>query len=201
MVLSGIDCSGWDFSNLRLGGSTFVSVELNRADFREADLRDVRFDACDYDGTDFSGADLRGAFFSGKSSEGARFSNADIRQASIGTLTQQQLHSTESYRTGDLSGIKFRGTQTEGMDFSCQVLTGAVFDNCDFTEVDLSDAVISEVEFRCVVDRHRPTPEQLKSTWNYEHSRMDSILSYMWDPARREYVRDERWPGSVLRDE
>lgn len=63
--LSGIDCSGYDFSHAYLKGFSFKNSNLRGVNFRAADLRGVDFRGANLDYADFTGADIRGANFSG----------------------------------------------------------------------------------------------------------------------------------------
>ncbi len=170
-----LDCSGWKFAGRRLRESTFKSVDLTGCDFREADLRDVTFAACPCHRADFSNADLRGATIPpGRGGKTVNVSDADIRGARIGNLTSEQLASTKSYGIGDLSRATFSMDLTE-MDLSNQVLAECVFNACNVAGADFTDAVISGAEFRVFKPEHVPTLDQIKSTWNYKHGRMEGI--------------------------
>jgi len=60
--------------------------------------------------------------------------------------------------------------------------TGAAFRECDLTNADFTDAVITGAsfgEFTRLTPFARPNPgltiEQIRSTWNFKHGRMDGI--------------------------
>lgn len=170
-TLEYLDCSGWDFSELNLRGSTFAHVDLTGANLRRANLREVTFIMCKCDEADFSNADLRGAVHLPIRSV---LDDADIRGATVGRITSERLRSTASYKMGDLSGITFT-TDLSGMDLSRQLLAGCVFLTSALTGTDFTDAVISGCEFRMFKPEDVPSVEQIKSTWNYKHDRMEGI--------------------------
>jgi uncharacterized protein YjbI with pentapeptide repeats len=176
LTFRGMDCSGWDFSRKKLRGSTFEHVDLTGAIFREADLRDVVFRPSKFEGADLSGSDLRGASIApARTGNPDCIRNCDIRGARLGMVTREQLESTTSYKTGDLSRISF-GVSQSNMNLSRQVLAGCVFFGCDITGTDFTDAVITGCEFRVFKPEDVPSVEQIKSTWNYKHNRMDGII-------------------------
>ena len=94
-------------------------------------------------------------------------------------MVNEHLRSTASYRQGDLSGIRLYDVDLAGVDLSNQNLTKAAFGHCDLTNVDFTDAVITAADF--VTFRYRDDPtkgltaDQIKSTWNYKHGRMEGI--------------------------
>jgi uncharacterized protein YjbI with pentapeptide repeats len=200
ITFRGMDCSGWDFSRRNLRGSRFESVDLTGAIFREANLRDVVFQVSKCAGADFSGSDLRGASIApARTSNPDCIRNCDIRKASLGMVTREQLESTTSYKTGDLSGITFH-VSLSYTNLSRQVLAGCVFFGCDITGTDFTDAVITGCEFRVFKPEDLPSAHQIRSTWNYKHKRMDGIACFRWDSRNSEFARDEQWPRNVLED-
>ena len=133
----------------------FSLVDLSDWDFANADLRGTRFHAVNLDGVSFSGADVSGAEF----------------WKSIG---RQQLFSTKSYKEGNLIGTVFVWVDLSGMDFSSKNLTGVRFLYCDLSGADFTDAVVTDADFRYL--DHPLTVEQIKSTWNYKHGRMEGVV-------------------------
>lgn len=131
---------------------------------------------------DFSGMNLRSCKFLEVHSTGATemdFTDADIGGCTFReSITKPQLASTRSYREGRLCEIQFRAMNLRSFDFSCVNLTGAGFAGCDLTLAKFDDAVITNVDF--VNPAFRPTlgltADQIKSTWNYRHGRMEGIV-------------------------
>jgi len=82
------------------------------------------------------------------------------------------------------------GIDLAGFDLSNQNLTGAAFGRCDLTNVDFTGAVITGADFAY---RRQPntglTADQIKSTWNYKHGRMEGI---QLPPGIAEALRSEK---------
>ena len=88
-------------------------------------------------------------------------------------MTTERLRTTKNYRQGHLPGIAFLRVDLSGCDLSRQNLTGCEFDGCDLTGASFHDAVITDVQFK-----HETvglTVDQVKSTWNYKHDRMEGV--------------------------
>ena len=102
-TLTGADLSGADLTSASLGGATAAGVDLSGADLTDASLNETT---------------LRNALFSGALVNGADFSDTTDKGFSA-----QQLYSTATYQSGDLSGLRFVwqrsqwvGLQREGFD-------------------------------------------------------------------------------------
>jgi uncharacterized protein YjbI with pentapeptide repeats len=147
---------------------------------------EVRFvDACDFSGMDLRRVDL--SYITNRNATGLpplNLTDAIVGGAKFGkmpaergSITKEHLYSTASYKQGDLSGVTIVGIDLTSCDFSNQNLTGATFARCDLTNADFRDAVVTNVKF--VYDDEPGTGltvEQIKSTWNYKHGRMEGIL-------------------------
>lgn len=133
---------------------------------------------CAIDGKiDFSGIDLTGTSFRGRPLD-ADFSDAMISKCSFDfAITKEQLCSTRNYREGNLSGIELRHIDLSGCDLSYQNLTGCDFVLCDFGGANFRDTVITDADFGKKADWQCTglTLDQMKSTWNYKHNRMEGI--------------------------
>lgn len=135
----------------------------------------IGFSFMDLSDWDFAHADLRGARFREVNLEGVDFTGADVRDAHFWkSISKEQLLTTKSYQRGSLVGVVFAWLDLSNVDFSYQNLTGAVFVQCDLTDADFTGAVITDADFRACADQP-PTIEQVKSTWNYQHGRMEGI--------------------------
>jgi len=128
--LSGIglrnnDLSGWNFAGKNLTDAYFFFTTLTGADFSGANLTDAHFEFMFFlTNADFSGAVITGAYFYGSN------------------LTAEQLYSTASYQSGDLSGISLPDLDSDSeWDFSGKNLTTADihFDSDAFTNFNLCD--------------------------------------------------------------
>jgi uncharacterized protein YjbI with pentapeptide repeats len=197
--LFGGDFTKSDFTDSTLFGAefslcvlAFESLSSSRT-FRSRNLQEMTFAGVYFvDACDFSGMDLRRARLLRLSNharpgplplnltdaliQGATFANDPV---SVPTVTGKHLRSTASYRQGDLSGIRLYDVDLAGVDLSNQNLTKAAFGHCDLTNVDFTGAVITGADFVTFRYRRDPTKgltaDQIKSTWNYKHGRMEGI--------------------------
>ena len=208
--LFGGDFTKSDFADSTLFGAefslcvlAFESLSSSRT-FRSRNLQEMTFagvyfvDACDFSGTDLSGAwllDLRNR--DSDEERPLKLGLATIRGAKFwrtpqagAFITQDHIRSTASHKQGDLSGIRLYGIDLAGFDLSNQNLTGAAFGRCDLTNVDFTGAVITGADFAY---RRQPntglTADQIKSTWNYKHGRMEGI---QLPPGIAEAFRSEK---------
>ena len=106
------DLTGWDFGEKDLTNARF-SIDLFINGYLPARLANVNF----------AEAVVRGAGFQHTTSEG---------------FTAEQLYSTASYQSGDLSGIGLGGNDLTGWDFAGKNLTDAAFFEATFTDVEFS---------------------------------------------------------------
>jgi len=140
---------------LTLGGLTFRFTSLRDWDLTEADLRETQFASADM--TD------------------AKLDDALIQGCSIKeSLTPKQVQATKSYQAGDLSGITFHGYGRWELDLSQKNLSNTVWRAWPFEKADLTDSVITGADFRSS-SRSPPSVEQLQSTWNFKHGRLEGI--------------------------
>ena len=175
--LNGNDLTGWDFTGQNLSNATLEYSTLTAAKFTDAiingtdfsittikgftkeqlystsnyknhNLRGVKFGDNDLSGWDFSGQDLTNASFTyyqysyyrqGNSNlTGANFSDAVINNVDFSDtigLTEEQLYSTASYKNKDLSGVRL-----SSLDMSSWIFSGQNLTNADLTNADLSNA-------------------------------------------------------------
>ena len=133
----------------------FSYMDLSTWNFAKADLRGVRFCEVNLAGVDFSGADIREAHF-------------------WKSISRDQILATKSYQAGCLVGVALTRLDLSNLDFSGKNLTGARFVRCNLTGADFGDAVITDADFSDT-GKKGPTLQQIKSTWNYKHGRMEGI--------------------------
>jgi uncharacterized protein YjbI with pentapeptide repeats len=167
--LNRMDLSGWDFSGQslvgagitesQLSGAIFDQADLDHAsvgggpfnlqsdvNFRGADLSHVRFDTNGrWQRADFTAANLEGARLSNNGFVDSIFTNAIIRGAELHStfvwgFTLENLYSTASYQTGDLTNIKVEHGDLTGVDFSGIDLSGARLANVQLREADFRGA-------------------------------------------------------------
>ncbi len=179
-------------ATIRFCVASFASLSPSKT-FREGGLREFTLaniwfvDACDFSGMDLTGARLsclRNHVGPGPLPlnltdaliQGATFENDPVH---VPMVNGEHLRSTASYRQGDLSGIQLYDVDLAGVDLSNQNLTKAAFGHCDLTNVDFTGAVITGADFVTFRYRRDPTKgltaDQIKSTWNYKHGRMEGI--------------------------
>ena len=110
--------------------------------------------------------------------------NEEIRNY-VGDVFQgvdaDDLYETNAWQIGNLAQLRFfpnpdNNLETNGglrgWDLSRQDLTGSKFEKLDLTDVNFTDAIITEALF---IDSVGLTLEQLKSTWNWSAGRMDFV--------------------------
>lgn len=166
-----------------LKGSQFVGQNLQGAVFDGCDLRDVRFHQCDLSGASFKGAHMTGMLIGDCKTHGADFTDAIIngilnsRRPGVTLadirLSEQQLKSTHSYKTKDLSECVIYGFQ-ENMsepprhyDFRGVTLFRAGLVG-DFTKCSFADASIKRTRMtRCII-----AYGQLASTIEFKRRRL-----------------------------
>jgi len=142
----------------------------------------------EYQGISFAGFDLRYCDFKNFDSNNCDFTDATIEGASLGYLRIEQLLVTKDFKQGMVKGVKLHryvGTvwPDHVVDLSNMVFIDCEFDLIwriyDFTKkedvyftgkVDLTDSVISGCHIGDGI-----TLENIKSTWNYKHNRMEGI--------------------------
>lgn len=178
-------CSGLTASptmnaaGLCLKGSDFVGQNFSQAVFDGCDLDGVIFEECDLSKASFRSASLRNCKFESCNTDGADFHDAIVNEV-VGlrlVLNPDQLKSTKSYRTKDLSNClirvskippqigsdnaavafdfsntNFSGSQLEG-DFSACNLRNASFGTTRITNCIISSDQWSELSGN--LGRHR----------------------------------------------
>jgi uncharacterized protein YjbI with pentapeptide repeats len=189
-LLKNGDFSKSDFSGARIYQTTFRNCTLtssqlaSTADFARGRLS-VQIQARGKNRAgltgrcDFSEINLRGSTL-GAVGPDADFTDTVINDCTISRgLTKTQLYSTKSYKQGNLTNTTWSWIDFSGCNLARLNLTGAEFGQCDFTDASLEDAVISDVNFIAVSSVpwgcKGLTVEQIKSTWNYKHGRMEGI--------------------------
>jgi uncharacterized protein YjbI with pentapeptide repeats len=148
------DCRfrGADLHRARLTGHFQVGARHVRADFRRANMVEVRAGRCEFvectfreadlseariDGARFSGVDLIAANLTQVHAEGAKFDGANLTDATLhradlrnASLVNADL-SRADLREAVLSGADFTGARVDGADFGGAILTGAMFPDVD----------------------------------------------------------------------
>jgi uncharacterized protein YjbI with pentapeptide repeats len=141
------DLTGMRLNGNDLVGGNFALQDLSYASFQQAQLAGVKLRA----------ANLTGANFGDTSLTDVDFTDAEVRQAIFrrnpnpvgggGGITLEQLYSTASYRSKDLSGVNFVANNLAGGDFTGQKLTNAAFLDADLAGAIFRFANLSNADF------------------------------------------------------
>ncbi|MDR2642440.1 MAG: pentapeptide repeat-containing protein [Planctomycetaceae bacterium] len=186
------------FDNATIHTSLPVGISKEQlyrtADYRNKCLSGTRWEyygseeQFDLSGQNLSNANMHSLFVRGENK--MNFTDAVIRGAYLGIydiaggISREMVYSTKSYKTGDLTGIRFdNGIDTSRIrpiignmrnwNLSNQNLSHCRFGRVDLAGVDFTNSIITGVEFGS--DVHNLTLDQIKSTWNYKNNRMDGI--------------------------
>jgi uncharacterized protein YjbI with pentapeptide repeats len=128
-----------------IGGLTLEQL-YSTASYRAKDLTGVGLSGHNLAGGNFAGQNLTNANFTGATLAGADFTDAEVRGATLYGVTLEQLYSTASYRTQDLTGIELYG-DLAGANFVGQKLNNAFLSatltGADFRNANLANAYLS----------------------------------------------------------
>lgn len=154
--LRGSDLTGWDLSDLNMVGA---SLGNSTQSLGETNLTGTNLSRSNLTGANFIRSNLTNTDFTDAIIKGAKFKDAI-------NLTEAQVRSTTSYKTGDLSGIlwwnldlsgwdlsgvnlsdgNFQATEMVGIDLSGSDLTGSYLAGADLTNANLRDANLTNVQ-------------------------------------------------------
>lgn len=176
------DVRHFDFTDAQIAGTEFrgtITFEqlASTADFKRGEL------SCELgrplDGeADFSGLNLRGARLPLSATAAVNFTDAQIGDCWVGSgFTKENLYSTVDYKRGSVRRTVFSQCDFSGVDLSAMVLVESRFYLCDLKGANFNDAVITSVDFGEGAYNHSTglNADQIKSTWNYKHDRMQGI--------------------------
>jgi uncharacterized protein YjbI with pentapeptide repeats len=175
--------SNTDFTDARIYNVRSITLTRKQlestASFKGKSLLEIHFSGSDLSGTDFTGFTLQNTYFKSTLLKDCIFTDAVIEGCDLGYknhgITFEQLRSTKSYQDGNLIKIGLNLVWSEGIaDFSGMNLTGCRF-SCGSDnqgQLDLTDSVITNCTFSYFKGL---TLENIKSTWNYKHNRMEGI--------------------------
>jgi uncharacterized protein YjbI with pentapeptide repeats len=157
-------------------GGYLATRNLNMAYLIGADVTNASFHAATLTDADFTGAEVRGANFGIDV-----YCHPLIGCNASGTgLTLEQLYSTASYKSHDLSGIGLLYNDLTGGNFSGQNLTNARFYGATLTAADFTGAEVRGASFgrsgqRLLDSRGGITLAQLYSTASYQARDLSGI--------------------------
>jgi uncharacterized protein YjbI with pentapeptide repeats len=173
----GQDLSQAVFDGCDLDGVRFCQCDLSNASFKNARLTGMHLDECSIEHADFTDASVNGILGISRNSPGRREN-----------LSEKQLVSTRSYKMKDLrkciigTHAGYQANPPPKYDFSGAHLEGAILLGEDFTECDLTDAHIDQIEIHNCAIRF----QQVAST------------KYFWrDGLRRMAFEGVRFEGKV----
>ena len=185
--------TGCNFTDANIDSATIGGLNAEQlkstADYKRKNLSQIHFYLypSDFRGVDFSGVDMSHARFDRVRLEDCDFTDAIIRSVSFSDLRYEtrklfdydfkieQLLTTKDFKEGFVDGLNV--IQLTWPEDKIVNLSGTVFVNCTLgaenqAKVDLTDSVISNCDFRQFKGL---TLENIKSTWNYKHNRMEGI--------------------------
>ena len=162
----------WD--GVDLTDSTFAVSNAENVVFssedKKRDFSKSTFLSATLNGADFSGAILKDAYFSDAELSGAIFTNTLIQGVSFydtPSFTKEQLESTASWKSRDLSGISLSGNNLNSWDFSNQNLQHTLFESSDLSNANFSGADIKFAGLNKVTSKGF-SKEQFESTASWK---------------------------------
>jgi uncharacterized protein YjbI with pentapeptide repeats len=189
------DLSTWrsPFCDL-FGSCLYYSADLTAADLSQADLTSANLYQANLDGAKLLGTKLINANLNTVTLTDADFTGAHIRGANVaigglygccvsaGGVTLEQLYSTASYHSGDLSGINFSGNSFIVGNFAGRNLARVNFAGAQLTGADFSSAEIRGASFATAyyigvgtIKGTGITLDQLYSTASYQAHELSGI--------------------------
>ena len=127
---------------------------------------------------DFSGFDLSRASFTGILLDNSDFTDAQIKCVEFrdcGGLIIEQLLATRDFKEGFVEGVEailLIFPKDRVVNLSRVVFVNCTLGSVSQARIDMIDSVISSCDFRLF---NGLTLENIKSTWNYKHNRMEGI--------------------------
>tara|TARA_R100000656_G_scaffold24167_1_gene21384 strand:- start:134 stop:1198 length:1065 start_codon:yes stop_codon:yes gene_type:complete len=162
--LSGLDLSGYNFSDAELPACDFSEANLTSAKFVRANLFGAHFNGADLSNTSFERADLRGAKFDGAKLYYTHFKGADLRRGEVlGNEGKILFDPSCSFKDAaltksDMATCKMMGVDFNGASLSDVKLTGAdlrdaSFDGAKLAKVDMQGANLLDADMtRTAID-------------------------------------------------
>lgn len=136
VALRGVHVDGpLDFTGTKLKNADFSGNNFGESKFTKAVLDSVSFEDCDLTHTDFCSVTLTSVSFNK-----ARFPEPE-------KFAGFKASGAMSFAGATLPSLRFQCPSMRGFVFSNTVLSGVVFDGCDTTEADFTNAVFEGVSF------------------------------------------------------
>jgi uncharacterized protein YjbI with pentapeptide repeats len=225
--LTGANLANARFGASRLTGATFTSAKVTGARFestigftqeqlyatasyQEKDLKGISFGTFlvepysgshnNLTGWNFSRQNLTDANFGAARLTKSDFSGAVVKGASFGGtsgFTKERLYETASYQAKNLQGIGLSGLDLASWNFRGQDLSNAFLWWANFTNADLTDAIVNGARFGYAIGF---TKEQLYSTASYRAKDLRGFsVGGDWFPSRLD-LTDWDFRGQNLTD-
>jgi uncharacterized protein YjbI with pentapeptide repeats len=147
-------------------------------DYKHGKLIDVHFENGNFENGNFAKMNLSGSYFHKGfcNLKNANFTDSKISWgyfAAAHNITINQIKSTADFKNKKLFYVEFRDMDFSNVDLSGFDLSGSEFIFCNLSNVNLTDAVITN----CGLVFCKPpiTIEQIKSTWNYKNNYMRGV--------------------------
>jgi len=166
-TLDDMDLQFADLADVNLEGATFQRSNLSNANFRSSKLKYANLDGADLSRSDLTKANLNLATLTD-----ADLTDTTIRGARLQNgITQVQLKSTASYKSGNLQDLRLASVDLSNFSFASQDLTGTSFlywpfgrATANLADADFTDATVNGVDFRYSLQ----TVDQLYATASYK---------------------------------
>ncbi len=135
-----------------LAGINFTDNALTALNFRDQNLAGADFIRSTLSNVDFTNANLTDASFYEATLTTGNFDNAIINGSSFNStttngFTAEQLYSTASYQTKNLSDVELMDNELIGWDFGEQKLANATFYRSDLTGANFGSADLPDAGF------------------------------------------------------
>ncbi len=182
-VLTDADFSGSVVTGANFGGGIWRGLAetqfYSTASYQGGDLTGIGLAENNLRGWNFAGQNLSGADFYRALLTNADFNGALVAGADFGDTTwdgfaAQQLYSTASYQSGDVTGIGLAENNLSGWNFGGKDLADADFYNAILTDAEFSGAVVAGANFGRTT-RRGFTNEQFYSTASYQSGELEGI--------------------------
>jgi uncharacterized protein YjbI with pentapeptide repeats len=137
--------AGHDFSHAQIIKGDFTAGDFTEVNFNHAYLSEIDAQQAVFEDADFSYANIIG----GGSGEGFRqtnFTNANFSHATLTGRFPEANLSNASFSYASINGPDMTDSNFTGTNFSHVTITGGIFRNANFSNADLTNATISDIQ-------------------------------------------------------
>lgn len=138
----GLDLTGADLRGADLRNAALVSCDLDKANLEGANLEGATLDKCSLYHTDLTGASLNGADFKDMLLEETIFSNAQMKGCKI----SGGIYAVD-FSSADLTGATLCVNSARHASFVKADLSNAILSKVEFHKCDLSEATLRNADF------------------------------------------------------